>query len=88
MSFTVVWTNLAMTAYRLLRIEDRSGAAIIRDAVRALAIDPRPPQSRQLGTTDFRRLRIGSYRVLYRVDDIQCTVVVEKVGRAPGRPAE
>jgi mRNA interferase RelE/StbE len=83
MSFTIVWTNPAMTAYRQLRLHDQPGAAIITDATRALAIDPRPADSRQLGTTDFRRLRIGDYRVLYRVDDALSAVVVENVGRAP-----
>jgi mRNA interferase RelE/StbE len=88
MSFTVVWTNSAVSAYRALRIHDPNGAAIVGDAVRALAMDPRPAGSRPLGATEFHRLRIGIYRVLYRVDDLLSTVVVENVGRAPAPDAD
>jgi len=50
-------------------------------------MDPRPSASRQLGTTDFRRLRVGVFRILYRVDEASA-VVIEHVGRIPGERAE
>ena len=81
MSFTVIWTNPAVTAYRTLRGHDHTGAATVRAGILALAGDPRPTGSRQFGGTDFHRLRIGDYRVLYRVDDAAATIVVENVGR-------
>ncbi|HEX3611630.1 MAG TPA: type II toxin-antitoxin system RelE/ParE family toxin [Sporichthyaceae bacterium] len=83
MSYTVVWTNPAMTEYRKLRSQDRPAATTVGDAVRALAIDPRPPASGQLGTTEFRRLRAGAFRILYRLDDEASTVVIEHLGRIP-----
>lgn len=88
MTHTIVWTNSATAAYRELRSHDRPGAATVGDAVRALASDPRPPTSRRLGTTDFYRLRVGPFRILYRVDDDASAVVVEHVGRAAGDRAE
>lgn len=60
MSSTIVRTDPAMTAYRQLRLHDQPDAAMITDATRALAIGPRPADSRRLGTTDFHRLRIGN----------------------------
>jgi mRNA interferase RelE/StbE len=84
MTFTVVWTPEAMTAYRQLRIDDRPGAALIAEAVRALADEPRPPSSRRLGTTSFHRLRIEAYRVLYQVDEANAAIVVVHVGRVAG----
>jgi len=81
---TIVWTAPAMTEYRNLRGQDRPGAAVVSDAVRSLAEDPRPAASRQLGSTAFRRLRVGSFRVLYRLDDEASAVVIEHIGRVPG----
>lgn len=47
--------------------------ATIRAAITALADNPRPPGTKRLqgqrrGET-FRRLRVGTYRVIYDVDD-------------------
>jgi mRNA interferase RelE/StbE len=81
MSYTVVWTNQAMTEYRTLRSKDRQGATTVGDAVRALAIGPRPAAGRQLGNTDFRRLRVGAFRVLYRPGDEASALIAEHVGR-------
>ena len=43
----------------------------------ALAEDPRPAGSKKLsGPTDSWRIRVGDYRVVYRVDDSVGTVTV------------
>ncbi|GAB6063101.1 type II toxin-antitoxin system RelE family toxin [Deferrisoma palaeochoriense] len=52
----------------------------VRDAIRALAENPRPTQARKLVGRDGWRVRIGSYRVIYEIDDEQGVVVVLHVG--------
>lgn len=52
----------------------------IRAAIDALAADPRPfPQSAKLEGREGRRLRVGSYRVLYTVDDERREVLIAEV---------
>jgi mRNA interferase RelE/StbE len=46
-----------------------------------LANDPRPQDCRKLaGTSDRYRIRVGDYRIIYRVDDGQVTVLVLLIG--------
>lgn len=58
------------------------------DAMKGLAANPRPQQTRQLGLglemysyTAQYRLRVGDYRILYDVDDRAKTVVVLAIRR-------
>jgi mRNA interferase RelE/StbE len=45
-------------------------AARILKKVEALGINPRPVGSKKLiGAKDFWRLRVGDYRVVYKIDD-------------------
>ena len=46
----------------------------------ALEHEPRPRGSRRLQGLAGRRLRVGDYRVLYEVDDIEKKVIVFAVG--------
>jgi Cytotoxic translational repressor of toxin-antitoxin stability system len=49
-------------------------------AIDALASDPRPPGAKLLtGPDRIWRLRIGDYRILYRVDDELVQVLVIRV---------
>jgi len=52
----------------------------VRDAIRALAQDPRPPGCLKMKEREEWRIRIGSYRVIYEIDDEQQTVTVLHVG--------
>jgi mRNA interferase RelE/StbE len=52
----------------------------VRDAIRALGQDPRPPGSRKLAGRDGWRLRVGDYRVIYDIDDTQHVVTVLHIG--------
>jgi mRNA interferase RelE/StbE len=52
----------------------------ILTAIRALATNPRPPQSKKLSGQDRYRLRQGNYRILYAVEDDRLVVCVVKVG--------
>ena len=50
----------------------------VRTAIEALSDDPRPPGSIQLqgSLRGTRRIRVGDYRVIYRVDDRNNVVTV------------
>lgn len=49
-------------------------------AVLALADNPRPPGCRKL-LNDIYRIRVGAYRVIYKIDGGRKEVVVGKVAR-------
>ena len=59
-----------------------AGAAYtrVRDAIVALAEDPRPPGCLKLTARDGWRIRIGDYRVVYEIDDSGRMVTVLHVG--------
>ena len=48
--------------------------------IRALANDPRPPGCEKLTGQDRYRLRQGTYRIVYSVEDDSLVVYVVKVG--------
>lgn len=48
--------------------------------IQALAGDPRPHGCRRLAEGDRYRIRYGTYRVVYSVDDALRTVLVVKIG--------
>jgi mRNA interferase RelE/StbE len=67
-------------ALRQLRALDPSVRARIRARIDALAHDPRPHGVKALqGDPGTLRLRVGDYRVLYRVEDKQLVVLVVTV---------
>lgn len=49
-------------------------------AIAALADDPRPPQSLKLSGSERYRVRCGTYRILYEIQDALLVVCVVKVG--------
>ncbi|MEV1079453.1 type II toxin-antitoxin system RelE/ParE family toxin [Streptomyces sp. NPDC050211] len=82
MTYSVVWEHHAMNEFRRLRSADPVGAKATAAAVRALADDPHPASARALGGSGYYRLRVGSWRVLYRPNADTVTVHVLKVGRS------
>lgn len=60
------------------KLEASAFERIIRK-VRALSRDPRPPGSLKLTGDDGYRVRIGDYRVLYRIDDRLKRVYIYRV---------
>lgn len=47
--------------------------------IRALADDPRPPGCAKLSGADKYRIRYGTYRILYRIEDDRLIVMVVRV---------
>jgi mRNA interferase RelE/StbE len=66
----------------------RELAALPRDAqeridarILALSEEPRPSGSKKLeGIDDLYRIRVGDYRIVYRVDDKVVVVLVVRIG--------
>jgi mRNA interferase RelE/StbE len=52
----------------------------VRDAVAALADDPRPAGCKKLVGRDGWRIRSGDYRVIYEIDDAAAKVTVLHIG--------
>jgi mRNA interferase RelE/StbE len=52
----------------------------VRDAIRALADEPRPPGCVALTGRDGWRIRVGNYRVIYEINDTQHLVTMLHVG--------
>ena len=65
---------------RLKRLPQHDQERIV-DALLALSRDPWPRGSRKLqGYTDVFRIRVGSYRVLYSVEQRRLIIIILKVG--------
>lgn len=84
MSYTV--TVLRRAEKDLRRRIHPGDAERIREAIAALADDPRPRDSRPMrGQQEGYRLQIGrDYRALYEVDDEAREVIVTKIGTREG----
>ena len=79
MRYAIVYEREAVKSLRAIR--DKRVAAPIKTAIEALADDPRPPGCRKLaGRKDEWRIRVGNWRVIYRVEDGRLVVVVVAVG--------
>ncbi|NTW54303.1 MAG: type II toxin-antitoxin system RelE/ParE family toxin [Chlorobaculum sp.] len=64
---------------QLEKIEERDRHRII-DAIRLLAENPRPSGSKKLSGRQAWRIRIGTYRVIYEVQDKELVILVVTVG--------
>lgn len=69
---------------RELRVIPRPDRQRIAQAVQALADDPRPPGVKQLEPNVYR-LRVGDYRVIYKVFDAEGVILVGRVVRRSER---
>jgi mRNA interferase RelE/StbE len=63
-----------------LRALPKSDVARVLERIDALRDDPRPPGSEKLSGQERYRVRQGSYRILYEIEDQQVVVTVVKVG--------
>ncbi len=67
----IEWSPMARASARRY-LSDQDGMRAIGAAVSALASDPDPPGAFIRG--DYRRLRVGAYRVMYVVEDDIITI--------------
>jgi mRNA interferase RelE/StbE len=51
----------------------------IRDVIVKLSHNPRPIGSQKLTNEDGHRIRVGDYRILYRIDDAQKRIIIYRV---------
>ena len=70
---------ITSAASQLVHLERRVRARIVTRLER-LADEPRPPGSTKLSPQDFRRIRVGHYRIIYRIEDEAHLVVVLVIG--------
>ena len=67
-------------AKQLRAIKDRRLALALQAAINALSLVPRPPGCVKLsGPGDEWRVRVGDWRIVYRVEDGRLVVVVVRV---------
>jgi mRNA interferase RelE/StbE len=52
----------------------------IRDAIQALAEEPRPPGCKKLKGREGWRVRVGDYRVIYDINDEEKTILIVHLG--------
>jgi mRNA interferase RelE/StbE len=65
---------------QLRAIRDRRLALALKAAIDDLALAPRPPGCLKLsGPTDEWRIRVGDWRIVYRIEDGRLVVVVVRV---------
>ncbi len=77
MNYEVLILKRAQKALAALPAKDYQR---LRDAIAALAQDPRPLNCRKLVGRDGWRIRAGDYRCIYEIDDEQQVVTVLHVG--------
>jgi mRNA interferase RelE/StbE len=73
--------DLAPAAQRQLRRLPPGDAAALRGPILALGLERRPPGVVKVSGTEFWRIRVGTYRVIYAVDGADRVVIVLKVAR-------
>ena len=68
--------ELRPAAVRALKRIDHQDRSRIRGAIALLAAEPRPPGATALRGRDGLRIRVGSYRIIYTVQDERLLIVV------------
>ena len=77
MSYQIKYERAATKALKSLSNTD---AKRVLAAIESLTDNPRPIQSKKLQGSDYHRIRIGDYRVVYEIRDAVLVVVVVRVG--------
>jgi mRNA interferase RelE/StbE len=72
-------------AERILKRLDGDLLERIRQAIRGLASEPRPPGYKKLtGYENFYRIRVGDWRIIYAIEDKQLIVLVLEISPRGG----
>lgn len=62
-------------------VDQKKDRARLVERIRALGVEPRAPGCEKLaGAHDLYRVRVGSFRIVYAIDDKAAEVQVVKVG--------
>jgi mRNA interferase RelE/StbE len=79
--YRVRLANRAERGLRRIRQGDLRGYERIKTALRSLAEEPRPASAAKLTGFDppAWRLRIGEYRIVYEIHDVELVVIVVNV---------
>jgi mRNA interferase RelE/StbE len=77
MSYSI---EILRVAQKQLAKIDRSRQPRIIEAIRGLAANPRPSGCKKLSGRPAWRIRIGSYRVIYEIQDDRLLILVVGVG--------
>lgn len=73
--------EFSRTAYRAFERLDPPTRRRLAPHIDGLADDPRPSKAKRLREDDeLWRIRVGGYRVIYRIEDDVLVVVVVKLG--------
>jgi mRNA interferase RelE/StbE len=67
-TFQIIFEDKAINRAAGFLADDPDGLRELLDATDRLADDPRPSESFAFGSPDLRQLRVGHYRVLYRIE--------------------
>ena len=72
--------EILRSAQKQLRKIDRQDQSRIIDAITSLAENPHPAGSKKLSGRPAWRIRIGSYRVIYDIDDNKLRILIVAIG--------
>jgi len=73
--------EVSATAEKQIRKLSREDQIRVLRAIRPLAVEPTPPGARKVrGYDDVFRIRVGTYRVLYRVQGRRLLIIILKIG--------
>ena len=73
--------ELSPAARRNLKSIPKAVLKRVDAKILSLAKNPRPPDVKALrGRGDFLRVRVGGYRIIYRVEDDRLVVLVVRIG--------
>ena len=67
-------------AKELEAISRKADRQRVAKRIEALAEDPRPPGCKKLSGSERYRIRQGSYRIVYAIEDDELIVYVVKIG--------
>ena len=73
--------EVSATAEKQIRKLPREDQVRVLRAIQPLATEPIPPGSRKIrGYDDVFRIRVGNYRILYRVAGRRLLIIILKIG--------
>lgn len=72
--------QITRRAQRLLAALPNDVYPRVRDAIRQLAAEPRPPGCSKLRGREGWRIRVGNYRVIYEIDDHRLIITILHIG--------